>query len=278
MKKVWVVGVIAGLHVVVIGSLMLMQGCQSSTPAAVQPASTTVMPPSVEQPKPTPVEPQPVEQPPAPKPEPKIYVVDKGDSLAYIGKRFNVSVKDIIALNSIKNPDKLKVGQKLTLPEYVNLNAPKPVRKVVHKKPAAPVPAGVATGGDYEVKKGDTLEKIAKAHGTTIKALTEANNLASDRLQIGQKLALPKAASGGGSGAADVAPAEAPEAAPVPIVPTAPDTGASGMHTHKVLDGETLDNLAFIYNVTPDEIVRVNNLTNREVRSGQYLKIPPAAE
>lgn len=40
----------------------------------------------------------------------------------------------------------------------------------------------------YVVKPGDTLEKIAKQNGTTIKKLKEWNNLTKDQIMIGQKL------------------------------------------------------------------------------------------
>lgn len=48
-------------------------------------------------------------------------------------------------------------------------------------------------GGDkiYKVKPGDSLEKIARAHGTSTKALKDANNLSSDRIVVGQSLQLP---------------------------------------------------------------------------------------
>jgi LysM repeat protein len=43
----------------------------------------------------------------------------------------------------------------------------------------------------YKVKAGDTLTKIARAHGTTVKALQSINGLTTDRLLVGQKLKLP---------------------------------------------------------------------------------------
>ena len=45
----------------------------------------------------------------------------------------------------------------------------------------------------YMVKSGDTLSRIAKAHGTTIKALKAANALAGDRIVVGAKLKIPTA-------------------------------------------------------------------------------------
>lgn len=46
-------------------------------------------------------------------------------------------------------------------------------------------------GKTYKVKERDTLEKIAKAHGTTIQAIKEINNLSSDKIVVGKTLKIP---------------------------------------------------------------------------------------
>jgi len=43
----------------------------------------------------------------------------------------------------------------------------------------------------YKVKNGDSLEKIAKNHHTTIQALKVANQLSNDRIVVGQTLQIP---------------------------------------------------------------------------------------
>lgn len=50
-----------------------------------------------------------------------------------------------------------------------------------------------ATVTIYVVKPADTLSRIAKAHGTTVKAVKMANGLDTDRIGIGMKLNLPEA-------------------------------------------------------------------------------------
>ena len=45
----------------------------------------------------------------------------------------------------------------------------------------------------YVVKPSDTLSRIAKAHGTTVKAIKATNGLATDTIAIGMKLKLPEA-------------------------------------------------------------------------------------
>ncbi len=47
----------------------------------------------------------------------KTYVVKKGDNPAGIAKKLKVSYSDLIAINHIDDPRKLKIGQKLLVPE-----------------------------------------------------------------------------------------------------------------------------------------------------------------
>ncbi len=47
------------------------------------------------------------------------------------------------------------------------------------------------SGNEYKVKAGDSLEKIAKEHNTTIEAIKKANNLSKDVIYPGQKLEIP---------------------------------------------------------------------------------------
>ncbi|NNU94851.1 LysM peptidoglycan-binding domain-containing protein [Geobacillus sp. NFOSA3] len=49
----------------------------------------------------------------AKKEKPQIYIVQKGDTLTAIAKRYNTSVQNLVKLNNIKNPDLILVGQKL---------------------------------------------------------------------------------------------------------------------------------------------------------------------
>ena len=57
-----------------------------------------------------------------PKSQPKVsdsgktYVVAKGDSPVTIAKKFKVPYDDLVALNHIDDPRKLKIGQKLLIP------------------------------------------------------------------------------------------------------------------------------------------------------------------
>jgi LysM repeat protein len=49
------------------------------------------------------------------------------------------------------------------------------------------------SNGTYRVKAGDTLEKIAKNHGTTVAHLQQCNQLSSTKIIIGQEIKVPHA-------------------------------------------------------------------------------------
>jgi LysM repeat protein len=50
----------------------------------------------------------------------KTYVVKKGDNPAGIAKKLKISYTDLIAINHIDDPRKLKIGQKLLIPQTTN--------------------------------------------------------------------------------------------------------------------------------------------------------------
>lgn len=131
------------------------------------------------------------------------YTVVKGDSLAKIAKKNGVGTKALQDANPGVVPTKLKIGQKLAIPA----GGKSPT------EPAALAPMAADSGvTSYTVKSGDTLTKIAKAHGTTYKAIEAANGLTTTKIKVGQKLKIPSKAEA-------VTPAVA---APAPVVEPAP--------------------------------------------------------
>lgn len=141
------------------------------------------------------------------------YVVVKGDTLAKIAKKNGVTLKALQSANPGVVPTKLKIGQKLVLPAG---GAP---TDAAVSTTALSGEIGVAT---YTVKSGDTLSKIAKSHGTTIKAIEAANGLSTTKIKVGQKLKIPS--KGEAAAAAPVAPAPVVDTTPAPALPpiTAP--------------------------------------------------------
>jgi len=131
-----------------------------------------------------------------------VYEIAQGDTLGKIAKAHHVLLKDLEAANPGVDPKRLKVKQKINIPASSATTST-----------SAPT-ADVAAGDTYSVKSGDTLSKIAKANGTTVKALEAANpGVDPNHLKVKQKLNLPEKADA--TSAAPVAPAPAP----MPVVP-----------------------------------------------------------
>lgn len=111
------------------------------------------------------------------------YEVVKGDTLTTIAKAHHVTLKDLQAANPGVDSKHLKLKQKITIP----------AAKAVESAPSAGAAPVVADAGGelYTIKSGDTLDKIAKAHHTTAKAIQAANNLTTTKIIVGKKLKLP---------------------------------------------------------------------------------------
>src|SRR5258706_10482443 len=178
---------ILAVHVVLLGAL-LMAGCKKTSEqgknetvdsgyqpppfdpntlpvtntAAVAP---TTAPPSVIT---SPVPPSPLPPPIAvPPPSPTLtegteHTVIKGDSFFTLAKKYNVSSRAIAAANPGVDSSRLKIGQKLKIPPGTS------------SSPAAPAGNGgnaLIGGSDrvYTVKSGDTLSRIARENGVSLK-------------------------------------------------------------------------------------------------------------
>ncbi|MBI3877637.1 MAG: LysM peptidoglycan-binding domain-containing protein [Verrucomicrobia bacterium] len=208
-----VVFIFLAIHAVVLGGI-LMSGCKKDDAGAgAKKTDTTGLPPIntndwitqpptntaiVTPPAPLPTNPAPLVTPPAPGTNlpvvvtppseaptgtgPTTHIVAKGDSFYSMSKKYGVSMKEIEKANPNLDPKKLKVGDKVNIPAA----APKTAStgKSDNGKTSEP--------GIYVVKSGDALEKIAKSHGTTVKAIQEANNLPDTRIKVGQKLKIPE--------------------------------------------------------------------------------------
>ena len=130
--------------------------------------------------------------------ETTIYIVQSGDYLAKISKKYNVTINSIKRLNPSIKKDVIFVGQKLKLPGKIDVGVqPAPAKAPAIKDAGAKAPAKKTyvpyTGAtkEYVVKNGDTLGSIAYGNGINIRQLKELNGLSSDSLKVGQKLKVP---------------------------------------------------------------------------------------
>ena len=104
--------------------------------------------------------------------------VQRGESLWLIARKYDVKIKDIVAVNKLAKAKYIRPGQKLQIPaegydQYrklalSNSSGPKQVYHTVHS--------------------GDTLSEIAMSYRTSVNKIKKWNGLRSDRIYPGQKL------------------------------------------------------------------------------------------
>jgi len=98
------------------------------------------------------------------------YKVRRGDTLGRIASRHKIPVATIAKLNHVRDARKLRVGQRLLIPVRAEAM---PSRKISH-----------------QVVRGETLSSIAARYGTSVSSLKKRNKLKSDKVKVGQKLAV----------------------------------------------------------------------------------------
>lgn len=109
------------------------------------------------------------------------HTVRRGETLASIARRYGVSTSALVSANGLRDPNTVRVGQRLAIPGAS--------RTAAAAKPAA-------SARTYTVRQGDTLSSIARRHGVSVQQLAAANNLPrSGHIRTGQKLRVP--ATGG---------------------------------------------------------------------------------
>ncbi len=126
------------------------------------------------------------------------YEVKEGDTYEKIAKRNGITVDELKRANGAKN-DNLSVGKKLTIPKKgnstttsSNKNSSTSSNKNSSSNSKSTSTNRSSGNKSYEVKDGDTYEKIAKRNGVTVDELKRANGAKSDMLRPGKKLTIPK--------------------------------------------------------------------------------------
>jgi len=125
--------------------------------------------------------------------------IKKGDTLSKIAKQMNVSVKELVEFNNIKDVNKIKIGQNIKKPvaaekqiEEVQLaenSEDEYLQKILDDSFEKTKSLEDMQYKTYTIKEGDTLSKIAKANNTTISEILENNNITNpNKIRAGASL------------------------------------------------------------------------------------------
>lgn len=179
------------------------------------------------------------------------YVVQKGDNLSNIAKKFNITVADIQDWNKLTN-NNVQLGASLQV-----VKNPTTKEEVV----AAPERKDI----QYIVQKGDNLGNIAKKFGATLDDLKQWNNLGSNAIALGSTLIVAKNEIAIVTNKATVASFKKKDDYTTPAKKEA---------EYYVKKGDSLYSISKKYpGVTISDLKKWNNIKEEELKPGMKLKI-----
>ncbi len=172
----------------------------------------------------------------------KKHIVQRGETISLLAYMFNVKPEEIKRLN--RNSKFISVGMEILIPVH---EWEKP-RKVVFSKRVKKRYKEVEVEGAeriiYTVQKGDSLWSIARKFGVSLSAIKRWNNI-DDKIFPGDiiLILLPKKSTG-------------------------------NFRTYTVKNGDTLIKISKKFNISVEELKRINNLKTHKIYPGLKLKIP----
>jgi LysM repeat protein/soluble lytic murein transglycosylase-like protein len=116
------------------------------------------------------------------------YKIKRGDTLAKVASRYNLSVSELAKLNGVPANLELQAGD--------TLNVPAAEKSSKHDRAKAEQDVDSESSKvaktDYSVKRGETLGRIAAQYGLTVTALADLNSIpANTRIQAGDTISVP---------------------------------------------------------------------------------------
>jgi LysM repeat protein len=174
------------------------------------------------------------------------YVVQWGDTLYSIARRYGTTTTVLQSMNGLANPNYIRAGQVLYVPCSGGSGTPTAT--------ATSIPSG-GCAAYHVVASGDTLSSIARRYGVTLSAILAVNYIPNPNyIWVGQRICIP------GSGV------------PVPTATPKPG-GCRAFYT--VARGDTLLAIAARYGTTYWAIAIANNIANPNlIYPGCVLCIP----
>ncbi|MBQ9600644.1 MAG: LysM peptidoglycan-binding domain-containing protein [Neisseriaceae bacterium] len=173
--------------------------------------------------------------------KPTHHKVASGETLFSIAKQYNLNINELAAANDIKKDGNLKAGQTLKIAfSKADIKTDKTDKDKKEKATSV-----------YQVKKGDTLDSIAKRHNMTQNELATLNNIKGSNIQAGQELKIV-------SSKAEKNKTAASKKEKVPA-------------TYEVKKGDTLDSIAKRYQLDVNDLKRLNKGSG--IKAGQKIKL-----
>lgn len=182
--------------------------------------------------------------------------VQPGDTLWSISQKYGTSVSQLKSWNTLHG--------EIIFPNQV-LEVGGDSAPAKNSSPAKNNSSASKAASTYTVKSGDSLSRIASAHGISLKNLMDWNNLKTTLIYPGDKLAVSKG-SANGSSTSSSKPSTSNNSG-----------GTSGGSTYTVKSGDNLSKIAASYGVSVKNLKDWNNLSSDLIYPGNKLVVSKSA-
>jgi membrane-bound lytic murein transglycosylase D len=178
--------------------------------------------------------------------------IRRGESLGLIASRYRVRVSDIKEWNHLSS-NKIIAGKNLKI--YTDGSAPTKYVANTNKV----YKNSKATLHRYRVRKGDAISLIAEQYGVRARDIRRWNGLKSNKIIAGQTLKIFT---------------NYPYAPDSDNVPTTSTSSGNAVH-YKIKSGDTLGDIAELYNVRASDIRGWNGIGGSKIIAGETLIVYP---
>ncbi|MCU7904713.1 MAG: LysM peptidoglycan-binding domain-containing protein [Candidatus Thiodiazotropha sp. (ex Epidulcina cf. delphinae)] len=186
----------------------------------------------------------------------KRYEIKPGDSLSVIARNHGTTGKLLKQVNKLKG-NRIRAGKHLLIP-VSSKSLDQYAYSVEQRKAAIRNRPRSGYKQHYQVKSGDSLWQIARAHKVSYKQLAAWNGMApGDPLKPGQKLVIW---------------VKKPPSSELSLLSLQPDGAQSKLH-YKVRRGDSLSRIAQRFKVSVSDLKRWNTLNGKYLQPGQRLKL-----
>ena len=190
------------------------------------------------------------------------YTLRPGDKLENVGPKFGITLADLKRVNGLNAKLKPTPGLTLLVPAADGVGASDMAS--LPEQPRLPSADPTPAARTLIVKKGETLASVARRGGISIVELRKLNQLKSDRVAPGTRLAT-------------VPPSKSEPVSVKATPPAANPLAKSGkgprVTRYTVKRGDTLQSIARQFKVDQKDLIRWNGSATSHLRPGQQLTI-----
>lgn len=185
------------------------------------------------------------------------YHAKRGERMDSIARKFGISLAQLRDINDLPSRNKIAMSRQILVPNAKSTDTNNIILVADNAESQVEPGTGKKTDNDqirHQVKKGETLQMIAKRYGTNSKQLMQINRLKNSKLKPGMQLVIRSSSKGTVKAERSIENEDATT-------------------RYVVQKGDTLSSIARKFDVGLDDLQRWNNIEGAQINPGNTLYV-----